>query len=553
MGDYEEALVRLWREKRGEVEPEDLSGNLLVQLGAVTEDLNRRWYEANTGQVITDVQRLIRHPILRWMAATLDGRVQGSEAVFEAKFMLPWSFSEEAAVTKYMPQLQHNMWVVAARSAVLSVITGGGKWVEINTHADPLYQHLIVTAERKFWRCVESGEPPALFGVEPPKTAHRGGSHRRYERLQCLGGVRRSLCPDPACISRARKSQGRTEEPDTRGCQQATAMAFRPDGRNPAPSHSNSSKLRMTMQQSSSSIGNLAAALAKAQAELVNPEKSMVATIPGVGKGAAEQIFRYAPLSSGLDIVRKTLGQHEIATVQATAIDHAAEIVSVTTTLAHSSGEWISSDWPVCSLDDMASPKRMGAALTYARRYALFALVGIAGEDDLDAPDLSAPDPAEAAAEKPLLNPRTRPNGGRRYFGRKILADRATKEQVNSDNARLKSQLSTVLRDQLLGELKEVNSVDAAAIWARRILPAKNSLNIADARQLENAFQARLAELELESAIQGHGHRTSDLCASPPRLLSGKDRSRPELPPSRGSKRAVLRILSRDEFATESM
>ena len=169
MGDDEEALVRLWREKRGEVEPEDLSGNLVVQLGAVTEDLNRRWYEVNTGQVLTDVQRHIRHPLLRWMAATLDGRVQSSEAVFEAKFMLPWSFSEEAAVQKYMPQLQHNMWVVAARSAVLSVITGGGKWVEITTHADPLYQHLIVTAERKFWRCVESGEPPALFGVEPPK------------------------------------------------------------------------------------------------------------------------------------------------------------------------------------------------------------------------------------------------------------------------------------------------------------------------------------------------------------------------------------------------
>jgi predicted phage-related endonuclease len=169
MGNDEGALVRLWREKRGEVEPEDLSGNLLVQLGAVTEDLNRRWYEANTGQVLVDVQRRIRHPILRWMAATLDGRVQGSEAVFEAKFMLPWAFSEEAAVKKYMPQLQHNMWVVAARSAVLSVITGGGKWVEITTHADPLYQHLIVTAERKFWRCVESDQPPALFGVAPPK------------------------------------------------------------------------------------------------------------------------------------------------------------------------------------------------------------------------------------------------------------------------------------------------------------------------------------------------------------------------------------------------
>ena len=169
MGDDEKALHRLWREKRGEAEPEDLSGNLVVQLGVVTEDLNRRWYEANTGQVITDVQRPVRHPTIRWMAATLDGRVQGSDAVFEAKFMLPWSFSEDAAAEKHMPQLQHNMWVVAARTAVLSVITGGGKWVEIKTHADPLYQHLIVTAERKFWRCVENGEPPTLFGVEPPK------------------------------------------------------------------------------------------------------------------------------------------------------------------------------------------------------------------------------------------------------------------------------------------------------------------------------------------------------------------------------------------------
>ncbi len=169
MGKDEDALLRLWREKRDEVEPEDLSGNLVVQLGNATEELNRRWYEANTGQVVVDIQKRVRHPALRWMAATLDGRIEGSDAVFESKFMLPWSFSEEAAAEKYMPQLQHNMWVVAARGAVLSVITGGGKWVEITTHADPLYQHLIVTAERKFWRCVESGEPPRLFGVEPPK------------------------------------------------------------------------------------------------------------------------------------------------------------------------------------------------------------------------------------------------------------------------------------------------------------------------------------------------------------------------------------------------
>ena len=169
MGDDDAALLRLWREKRGEVEPEDLSGNLIVQLGVVTEDLSRRWYEANTGQVLTDVQKRIHHPGLRWMAATLDGRVASSGAVFESKFMLPWSFSEEGAIEKYGAQIQHNMWVVAARAAVLSIITGGGKWVEIEIGADPLYQHLIVTAERKFWRCVESGEPPSLFGIEPPR------------------------------------------------------------------------------------------------------------------------------------------------------------------------------------------------------------------------------------------------------------------------------------------------------------------------------------------------------------------------------------------------
>jgi predicted phage-related endonuclease len=169
MGTDEAALLRLWREKRGEAEPEDLSGNLIVQLGKVTEDLNRHWFETNAGQAVIDVQKRVRHPALRWMGATLDGRLEASGAVFEAKFMLPWSFSEEAAAEKYMAQLQHNMWVVAARSAVLSVITGGGKWVEIKTHADPLYQHLLITAERKFWRCVESGEPPRLFGVEPPR------------------------------------------------------------------------------------------------------------------------------------------------------------------------------------------------------------------------------------------------------------------------------------------------------------------------------------------------------------------------------------------------
>jgi predicted phage-related endonuclease len=169
MGNDETALVRLWREKRGEVEPEDLSDNLIVQLGTVTEDLNRRWYERNTGRGIKDVQRRVQHPIHKWMAATLDGVVEPGGAVFEAKFMLPWAFSEDAAAEKHMAQLQHNMWVSDARSAVLSIITGGGKRVEVPVHADPLYQHLLLTAEKKFWRCVMSGEEPRLFGVEPPR------------------------------------------------------------------------------------------------------------------------------------------------------------------------------------------------------------------------------------------------------------------------------------------------------------------------------------------------------------------------------------------------
>jgi predicted phage-related endonuclease len=169
MGDDQAALLRLWREKRGEAQPEDLSDVLMVQLGTVTEDLNRRWYERNTGNVIKNVQRQIHHPVHKWMAATLDGLVDPGGAVFEAKFMLPWTFSEEAAAEKHMAQLQHNMWVANARSAVLSIITGGGKWVKIGVNTDPLYQHLLLTAEKKFWRCVMSGEQPKLFGVEPPR------------------------------------------------------------------------------------------------------------------------------------------------------------------------------------------------------------------------------------------------------------------------------------------------------------------------------------------------------------------------------------------------
>ena len=255
------------------------------------------------------------------------------------------------------------------------------------------------------------------------------------------------------------------------------------------------------MQQSSSSVGALAAALAKAQAELVNPEKSMTATIRSDDKGGAEQIFRYAPLSSGLEILRKTLGQHEIAILQATAIDQAAGVVKLTTTLCHSSGEWVGSTWPVCSIDDMASPKRMGAALTYARRYALFTLAGIAGEDDLDAPDLNAPEPAvEARKTKQPSNGQTRPNGRQKIWRERVWLIARRNRTPTSANPALKGRLSAVLLDQLRKQLNEIDSAEAAAIWARRVLPAKNSLNAEDARQLEDAFQARLAELNDRSS-----------------------------------------------------
>jgi len=169
MGSDEAALIQLWREKRGEVEPEDLSGNLIVQLGTATEELNRTWYERNTGRRVTDVQRRVKHSAIPWTVATLDGIVEGTEAVFEAKFMLPWSFSEEAAAEKYMAQLQHNMWVTHLRTSVLSIITGGGKWVEITIPMDPLYLSVLVSAEKKFWRCVQSGEPPHLINAEPSR------------------------------------------------------------------------------------------------------------------------------------------------------------------------------------------------------------------------------------------------------------------------------------------------------------------------------------------------------------------------------------------------
>ena len=247
------------------------------------------------------------------------------------------------------------------------------------------------------------------------------------------------------------------------------------------------------MQRCSSSIGTLAAALAKAQGELVNPEKSLVATIRADGRGGGERTFRYAPLSSGLDIVRKILGQHEIATVQTTSMDPAAGIINLTTVLAHASGEWIASDWPVCAISDTATPHRMGAALTYARRYALFTLVGIAGEDDLDAPDLVTPTNPASQPEKPQPSGKGQLNGSQPRPAQRPTVHRNARTQSQISKPILEAEPSAGLRDRLIAELTGLGSSDDAATWAHRCLGEKNRLTAADARKVEEAFQARVA------------------------------------------------------------
>ncbi len=248
------------------------------------------------------------------------------------------------------------------------------------------------------------------------------------------------------------------------------------------------------MQRSSETIGAIAAALARAQAELINPEKSLVATIRSANPREGDRTFRYAALSSGLDIVRKTLSRHEIATVQTTAIDVEAGLIRLTTALAHSSGEWLSSDWPVCAIGETAAPRRMGAALTYARRYALFTLVGIAGEDDLDAPDLDA---ASTDADQPSA-----PDEGRVFNGHAVGAGapmpsntRRRAPPVRPAQPVLGPDQSAMQRDRLLAELEHVRSPDDAAAWAHLSLPAKNTLTSADAQLIESRFREKLAAL----------------------------------------------------------
>jgi ERF superfamily len=239
------------------------------------------------------------------------------------------------------------------------------------------------------------------------------------------------------------------------------------------------------MHRSSESIGAIAAALAKAQGQLTNPEKSLTASIRSPFPREGDRTFRYASLASGLDIVRKSLGQHEIATIQTTAIDQDSGQIRLTTLLAHASGEWISSDWPVCPISEMAAPHKMGAALTYARRYALFALVGIAGEDDLDAPDIL--NDSVPAADTPrgsdagTSTSRRGPNGSTYKQPKPVLA----------------TEPSAVLRDRLIAEMQTLKDGEEMALWAHRRLPAKNTLTTDDARAVETACQAVLGALNL--------------------------------------------------------
>jgi ERF superfamily len=252
------------------------------------------------------------------------------------------------------------------------------------------------------------------------------------------------------------------------------------------------------MQRSSESVGALAAALAKAQAEIANPEKSLTATIASPFPRERSRTFRYAPLSSGLDLVRKCLGQHEIATVQATAIDVDGGLIRLTTTLVHASGEWVSSDWPVCPVSETAAPHRLGAALTYARRYALFTLVGIAGEDDLDAPDLPGTELSMKGQSAPPVSPQ-RPGA----LHRSTTEAAPGKPQRSDKRARaerpkpptLSSKASENLRHKLISELEQFGDPEGLASWAHRALPLKNQLSTADAQAVEAAFAERLTQV----------------------------------------------------------
>jgi ERF superfamily len=294
------------------------------------------------------------------------------------------------------------------------------------------------------------------------------------------------------------------------------------------------------MPRSSETVAALASALAKAQAELVNPEKSLTATIRTGRPGERERSFRYAPLSSGLDIVRKTLGQHEIATVQTTAIDQTAGMVHLTTTLAHASGEWIASDWPVCPIAETANPQRMGAALTYARRYALFTLVGIAGEDDLDAPDLCAGANAlSSTAPERALQPRGGSSPGQPRGTGNGRGRGSTKSEAH---VILEPAQSAQLRDKLLVELKTIASADLATTWAGEALVAKNSLTATDAKLVEDAFERRLLELPSSDAPAPSNNESSGPLIEGPQMIAAPESTDPDQ--AKGIDKSILSLAA---------
>jgi hypothetical protein len=268
--------------------------------------------------------------------------------------------------------------------------------------------------------------------------------------------------------------------------------------------------------------------LAKAQMVLTNPEKSLTGTLPGNRADEPGRTFRYAPLSAGLDIVRKVLGQHEIATLQTTVIDQDIQTVSLTTVLAHASGEWIASDWPVCTLSEMATPRRMGAALTYARRYSLFSLVGIAGEDDLDAPDLAG-QPGEDAQTAGNGTDRRKPNGSGAAGTPTLGAFAKSRRPWTPPKQALPPEASAALRDRLVGELPGLASAEDATAWAQRALGAKNTLRDVDAAIVEAAFASRIAEL----GEVGESHV--------PSLAEGESPAEAAEPPGRAELMAALR------------
>src|SRR4051794_35695340 len=337
-------------------------------------------------------------------------------------------------------------------------------------------------------------------------------------------------------------------------------MASAQGARSQARSALISRRWRRGMQRSSETIGAIAGALAKAQIELANPEKSLTATIRSPLPREADRNFRYASLSSGLDLVRKSLGRHEIATVQTTSLDVGAGLIRLTTTLAHSSGEWVSSDWPVCPISETAAPHRMGAALTYARRYALFTLVGIAGEDDLDAPDLKDgsddalplargsgdPDPHAGPAAPPPVSTASVSEVAARpaaYPGRR--------KPVRPPRVILAPENSWALREQLIAELGAFTDTEALTVWAGRILPQKNQLATSDALTLETAFAAKLSVLDGDrrtkntnggigkDAEPADSESSGSASAAPPPQYA----SSPELNSHRGPPRATKRKI----------